>query len=960
MTMRMTALLILQAFAVVAASAQRTPDAQQIGRNATAVIVNSFTSEDANGAQVEVHRGSGFCITKSGYFITNAHVLQGPFTVRMGIQSGPHEMRFFDGTPVDIDRKRDLALIRVDEPLDFKPIRFADTARIQEGARVLSLGFPAQGNDIDAALADNWVTVHSGRILHLFRDGGGLSAIAVNTGMWQGASGGPVLNDRGELVGVVQKGQLHTKLNLAISSNVVAKYLVQPKIAALVSGPRIRSNAPSSLTAAGAAAAQRFTGKVIPGLDPIAPSELELELSAFGREPRRVHGVIRADGSYTFQVPILTDVGRPHTLRLTVFKTRGGVGSTVASDDFTVQVGGRSVRMSEVCRIDIAAAASAMTLWSGEILHGPVAGLDHVPIRSQGASRPSDLSGAVRLLVQDSAVLPSSVQYTLSVRRKSGLSTVVTGHVSIAGLPKRQLGQGMVIACGSAWATNNTGRGVGRADALSPSTRRYIRNIMDVFAGGAPANVLIYTDHWAFGEPFREVLKALGHTVTVTFEPGPLQQYDVIFIGGHEADQKALADYVNQGGKVYWAGGSDAQGGFWNTFLGSFGLYSKADAQREPASGSDFHYPPLFDGVSALTLTRPYQIVRTEADRPDTQTICNQSETNLWAIYRASDKLAPSPAQFAVIAARHAAEAQKARELQNAIDHRTVDAVKTGDENSERAHNLQGENLISGRYDGRPWRAAIKNGNVSYTLKVDGRSVNYLLYSVAWTAGDAGECTVYVDNKRIGDIDLYVPSIRPGRMRFGLVGLPHDMTEGKESVVVRFQAENGGTTPELFQCEIQRAVQGFRQTIPPTLQEEMIPRAGFPTVDAVKTGNAESERAHNVQGENTRGEPDRQRRAASDGGWFSYTMKVDPQKPMAVSVEYSAADGDGHAFDILIDGVKLVSVSLHQRYQGVGSYICTYPIPESWTKNKTQIVVRFSGHPGNMAGSIYRCNTTER
>ena len=959
--LRRTILLLLFAFMSIRAFAQQAPDAHQVGRAATAVIINTFEYENLDGTVIEASRGSGFCITKSGYFITNAHVLTNAPSVRMGIQTGPHEMRYFDGYPVDIDRKLDLALIRVDEPLDFKPLKFVDTADLRRGMRVIAFGFPAEGNDLAAVLADNWVTVHAGMITQLFGEHGHLEDVEANTGMWQGASGGPVLNARGELVGVTQKGKLHSNLNLAISSNIVAAYLTRPKLAALVRPPRIRFDVPRQVADANLTHPQAFAVKLLPGLDPIGAADLALEFSALGMQSRSIHGTIGADGAYTFHTPLVPGRSGPHTVRLTVFKAVHANCTTVAANDFPVDIGGRSKRMSEISRIDTDGVSSTVTLLNGEVLHGQLKGLEHVPMTEKGNASQSDLSGSTRILVHDNDYVPDVIRYTLAVKRKYGLTAVESGDIEITGQSLRRLGQGTVLACGSAWATNNTGRATGKADALSPSTRQYIRNIMDVFVGGAPANVLVYSDHWTFGEPFREVLRALGHTVTVTLKPGPLDQYDAVFVGGHDVDQDALADYVLQGGKIYLSGGEDAGGGKWNSFLGHFGLLSQADAKPDPAPGSAFVYAPLFDGVSALTLNKPYQIVRTSAEKPDAQTICNQSETNLWAIYRAGDKLAPSPAQIAAVAAREAAAAQKIQDHQDAIAHRTVDAVLIGNQSSEQQHHLKGDNLLSGEYDGKPWRAANRGAGFSYTLKLDSHADNNLLCTFAWTDGQSGECVIYLDDMFLGRVDLREIRLRAGYMLHTLFELPSRITAGKESVVVRFQAEHGNKTPEVSQCEIQRSVPGFSARPPPLMPDDVAVRSPPPSppIDTVKIGDPDSERAHNLQGDNTRISDDSPSRAAFDGGWFSYTLKVDTEASLSLHIAFAEEHGAGHDFDIFVDGVKLVSVFPEQR-NGHGPHQAEYPIPESWTKNKAQIEVRFKGSPGNTAGPIYDCRLTKR
>ena len=61
-------------------------------------------------------------------------------------------------------------------------------------------------------------------------------------------------------------------------------------------------------------------------------------------------------------------------------------------------------------------------------------------------------------------------------------------------------------------------------------------------------------------------------------------------------------------------------------------------------------------------------------------------------------------------------EAELARE--KALAARTVDQVQIGDDESEQAHQLQGEKTGAGDFSGRHWRHAIDGGWFSYVLKV--------------------------------------------------------------------------------------------------------------------------------------------------------------------------------------------------------------------------------------------------
>ncbi|MBN1513123.1 MAG: glycoside hydrolase family 127 protein, partial [Phycisphaerae bacterium] len=128
------------------------------------------------------------------------------------------------------------------------------------------------------------------------------------------------------------------------------------------------------------------------------------------------------------------------------------------------------------------------------------------------------------------------------------------------------------------------------------------------------------------------------------------------------------------------------------------------------------------------------------------------------------------------------------------------------------------------------------------------------------------------------------------------------------------------------------------------------------TVDQVEIGDPRSEPAHSRKGERTTSglHFGRNWRHASDGGWFSYDLKVLPGVAQELRLGFWGSDAGGREFDILVDGVKLVTLKLENNRPGT-FYDETYPLPASLLKDKTQVTVRFQVHPGMTAGGIYGC-----
>ncbi|MHC4654596.1 MAG: beta-L-arabinofuranosidase domain-containing protein [Planctomycetota bacterium] len=130
------------------------------------------------------------------------------------------------------------------------------------------------------------------------------------------------------------------------------------------------------------------------------------------------------------------------------------------------------------------------------------------------------------------------------------------------------------------------------------------------------------------------------------------------------------------------------------------------------------------------------------------------------------------------------------------------------------------------------------------------------------------------------------------------------------------------------------------------------------TVNEVYPGRSQNERKHNLQSRKSSSGvfSGRRWRHATDGGWFSYDVKVLPDKPMELLVTYWGSDGGNRVFDIFVEGTKLVTQRLQNNRPGE-FYDEVYPIPELLTKDKNKVTVKFQAHPGAWAGGVFELRT---
>jgi DUF1680 family protein len=126
------------------------------------------------------------------------------------------------------------------------------------------------------------------------------------------------------------------------------------------------------------------------------------------------------------------------------------------------------------------------------------------------------------------------------------------------------------------------------------------------------------------------------------------------------------------------------------------------------------------------------------------------------------------------------------------------------------------------------------------------------------------------------------------------------------------------------------------------------------TVDLLRLGEMQPERDHEFTGEkiNTGEEHTRKYRVANPGGYFTFNLKVDPEKTNSLLCTYWGMDNRGRTFDILINDVKIATEDLN-KYKSSKFYDLVYPIPAEITKGKQQVKVTFKPAAYNMVGPLY-------
>jgi serine protease Do len=141
--------------------------------------------------------GSGFVIDEQGYILTNRHVIEGADEISVTFPDGRrHEAKI-----VGQDARTDVALIKIEPKGKLVPIPLGNSDQLEVGEWVMAVGnpfgLPGGGNSVTVG-----VVSFKGRDLELGVRNTSVEMIQTDAAINPGNSGGPLLNTRGEVIGI--------------------------------------------------------------------------------------------------------------------------------------------------------------------------------------------------------------------------------------------------------------------------------------------------------------------------------------------------------------------------------------------------------------------------------------------------------------------------------------------------------------------------------------------------------------------------------------------------------------------------------------------------------------------------------------------------------------------------------------------------------------------------------------
>jgi serine protease Do len=182
--------------------------------------------------QEEVNRGigSGFIISQDGYVLTNAHVVSGADEVYVKLT----DKREFKAKVIGVDARTDVAVIKIDGN-KLPKVLIGDSDKIRAGEWVIAIGSPFDlENTVTAGIISAKARDTENDLLPLIQ-----TDVAVNPGN----SGGPLINMRGEVVGI--NSQIYSQsggymgISFAIPIDEAMRVAEQLKVSGRVTRGRI-------------------------------------------------------------------------------------------------------------------------------------------------------------------------------------------------------------------------------------------------------------------------------------------------------------------------------------------------------------------------------------------------------------------------------------------------------------------------------------------------------------------------------------------------------------------------------------------------------------------------------------------------------------------------------------------------------------------------------------------------
>lgn len=199
----------------------------QLATAARPAIVQVRTSQEINSSEETPrprgNRGSGFLIGPDGYILTAQHVIEKAKHIEIRLA----DFQRLSARAIASDSQVDLAILKIDTVRELPILQLGDSDRIRVGDLAVVFGYPF-GRESSMNLG---VISRTGRS---YLGSASYDLIQTDAGGYPGGSGGPLLNSRGHVIGMITMASDRGNIGFAIPVNTIRR--IMPR---LLSGKKI-------------------------------------------------------------------------------------------------------------------------------------------------------------------------------------------------------------------------------------------------------------------------------------------------------------------------------------------------------------------------------------------------------------------------------------------------------------------------------------------------------------------------------------------------------------------------------------------------------------------------------------------------------------------------------------------------------------------------------------------------
>jgi serine protease Do len=176
---------------------------KEIYRLASNQVVSLSTEVPSQGfgfgfeSQSNTVYGSGFVISEDGYILTNYHVVQYASDYGYELTVGMRDGTTYSAAVVGGEADSDVAVIKVDASL-LSPVTIGSSAAMQVGENIYAVGNPRR---LDHTMTDGIISALDREVQ--VENNVSIAMFQISAAVNSGNSGGPVYNERGEVIGIV-------------------------------------------------------------------------------------------------------------------------------------------------------------------------------------------------------------------------------------------------------------------------------------------------------------------------------------------------------------------------------------------------------------------------------------------------------------------------------------------------------------------------------------------------------------------------------------------------------------------------------------------------------------------------------------------------------------------------------------------------------------------------------------